>query len=88
MNQLHNILLEGKHGRPILTDVFYRQTGAAKPVVIFSHGFKGFKDWGGWKDVARRFADAGLPTVNDLVVSACAAIINGAKCVPRVRFCT
>lgn len=60
MNQLHNILLEGKHGRPILTDVFYRQTGAAKPVVIFSHGFKGFKDWGGWKDVARRFADAGF----------------------------
>ena len=29
------------------------------PVVIFAHGFKGFKDFGAWNLVASRFAEAG-----------------------------
>ncbi|QQS30556.1 MAG: dienelactone hydrolase family protein [Sphingobacteriales bacterium] len=60
MVYLKNIPLAGKHGRPILSDVYYHKTGIAKPVVIFSHGFKGFKDWGAWHIVAQRFADAGF----------------------------
>lgn len=60
MNQLLNKVLPGKHGKPILTDVYYRTTHTAKPVVIFSHGFKGFKDWGAWHVIAQKFADAGF----------------------------
>ncbi|HAA15506.1 MAG TPA: dienelactone hydrolase [Cytophagales bacterium] len=34
--------------RQMLADVRYVPNGSAKPVLIFMHGFKGFKDWGGW----------------------------------------
>lgn len=30
------------------------------PVVMFCHGFKGFKDWGGWPWVTRQLADRGF----------------------------
>lgn len=55
-----NIVLQSKHNRPFLADVYYKQDGRAKPVVIFSHGFKGFKDWGAFNLVADAFAEAGL----------------------------
>ncbi|GGX07128.1 alpha/beta hydrolase family protein [Aquimarina muelleri] len=55
-----NIQLEGKHQKPILTDVFYKEEQFKKPVVIFCHGYKGFKDWGAWDLVATTFADAGF----------------------------
>lgn len=29
-------------------------------MVIFAHGYKGFKDWGSWDSVAREFVDAGF----------------------------
>lgn len=60
MNQLTNLVINTPHGRPILTDVYYQSTQSPKPVVIFSHGFKGFKDWGAWKIIAQQFADAGF----------------------------
>jgi pimeloyl-ACP methyl ester carboxylesterase len=55
-----NIIIEGKHGKPILADVYYKASGAAKPVVVFSHGFKGFKDWGCWHLIAEEFAKQGF----------------------------
>ncbi len=55
-----NIILEGKHQKPILTDIFYIDNGKQKPVVIFCHGYKGFKDWGAWDLVAKTFAEAGF----------------------------
>lgn len=55
-----NIQLEGKHQKPILTDVFYKEEQFQKPVVIFCHGYKGFKDWGAWNLVAVAFANAGF----------------------------
>src|SRR5690606_37253631 len=47
----------GKHGRPILTDVFYEPNAEAKPVVILCHGWKGFKDWGTFNLLAELFAE-------------------------------
>lgn len=44
----------------MLTDIFYAANGQAKPVVIFVHGFKGFKDWGHFNAMAKHFADAGF----------------------------
>ena len=55
-----NIVVEGKHGKPILTDLIYVNSNEAKPVVIFLHGFKGFKDWGPFDLVAENFANAGF----------------------------
>jgi len=56
MNVFQNIIIKGKHEKPILTDVFYKATKQSKPIVIFAHGYKGFKDWGCWNLIAEQFA--------------------------------
>lgn len=54
----NTILEEGK--KPILFDCLYTKNLTAKPVVIFCHGYKGFKDWGAWDLVGQSFAKAGF----------------------------
>ena len=54
------MLVEGKHQKPIVTDVFYKETHQPKKIVIFCHGYKGFKDWGAWNLMAKQFAEAGF----------------------------
>ncbi len=51
-----NIAVTGKYEKPIVTDVFYKKNKRNKPIVIFCHGYKGFKDWGAWDIVAKHFA--------------------------------
>lgn len=48
------------HGRPFTADATFAQDGQPKPVVIFTHGFKGFKDWGHFNLLARYFAEQGF----------------------------
>ncbi|WP_445748185.1 alpha/beta hydrolase family protein [Polaribacter sp.] len=60
MKIITNQVIEGKHQKPILLDVFFEETTQPKPVVIFCHGYKGFKDWGAWNLMASVFADAGF----------------------------
>jgi len=55
-----NIALEGKHQRPIVMDLVYREDGRKKPILIFCHGYKGFKDWGAWNLMAEAFAEEGF----------------------------
>jgi len=55
-----NIVLQSPSGRPFLTDVLYQHTHQKKPVIIFSHGFAGFKDWGAFNLMADAFAEAGF----------------------------
>jgi pimeloyl-ACP methyl ester carboxylesterase len=55
-----NIILQSKHGRPFLADAYYKNDGVKKPVVIFSHGYRGFKDWGPFDLIAQKFAERGL----------------------------
>ncbi len=55
-----NTHLQSPSGRPFLTDLYYVPDGRTKPIVIFLHGFKGFKDWGCWNLVAEKFAQAGF----------------------------
>ncbi|SCC90908.1 Uncharacterized protein SCG7109_BF_00040 [Chlamydiales bacterium SCGC AG-110-M15] len=40
-------------------DISWKGGGEPRPVVIFSHGFKGFKDWGPFPFLARHFAAKG-----------------------------
>ncbi|MDZ7605021.1 MAG: prolyl oligopeptidase family serine peptidase [Cyclobacteriaceae bacterium] len=57
----HNISLVSLHSqRPFMADARYKSDGNPKPVVIFNHGFKGFKDWGPFPLVADAFAQAGF----------------------------
>ncbi|MDT0643606.1 acetylxylan esterase [Zunongwangia sp. F363] len=55
-----NLVFEGKHDKPIIADYFFQADKKPKPIVIFCHGYKGFKDWGGWDQMAERFAEEGF----------------------------
>ena len=46
--------------RPFMADANFKSNGTKKPVIIFNHGFKGFKDWGPFNLVAEKFAIAGF----------------------------
>jgi pimeloyl-ACP methyl ester carboxylesterase len=60
MKIIKNLLIEGKHSKPIVTDVFYEETNLPKKIIIFCHGYKGFKDWGAWNLMAKAFVNAGF----------------------------
>lgn len=60
MKIIKNSIVDGKHNKPIVTDVFYKENHQPKKVVIFCHGYKGFKDWGAWNLMAEAFAKAGF----------------------------
>jgi uncharacterized protein len=51
---------KGADGRPFSLDISYDKPYAKKPLVIFSHGFKGFKDWGHFNLVAEEFTKHGF----------------------------
>lgn len=55
-----NITISGKHQKPILIDVRFLENSKPKPIVIFCHGYKGFKDWGAWNIMANKFAEEGF----------------------------
>ncbi|GAA3643900.1 alpha/beta hydrolase family protein [Flavivirga jejuensis] len=53
-------VIDGKHGKSILIDATYTSNNTNKPIIIFCHGYKGFKDWGAWHLMANTFAEAGF----------------------------
>lgn len=53
-------IFQGKHNKPILADITVNETAVKKPLVLFVHGYKGFKDWGCWHLVAKEFAKANM----------------------------
>ena len=55
-----NIPLVGKHHKPIVTDFIYNDSKNNLPILIFCHGYKGFKDWGPWHMMLNKFADNGF----------------------------
>lgn len=60
MKKIKNIRIPGKHDKDILADAFYEENGLKKKVVLFCHGYKGYKDWGAWDLVAEEFARRGF----------------------------
>ena len=60
MIALKNITIQSKLQKPVLIDVFYLDNTFRKPIVVFCHGYKGFKDWGAWNIMAKQFAEAGF----------------------------
>lgn len=55
-----NKILDRIHKKPILLDTFYSEKISNQPIVIFCHGYKGFKDWGAWNLMAKSIAEAGI----------------------------
>ena len=53
-------LLTPPHGRTFSSDIRFQTGKPPQPLVIFVHGFKGFKDWGYWNLLADHFATHGF----------------------------
>ena len=50
--------LDRENNKSILLDVSFNKNGKQKPILIFCHGYKGFKDWGCWNVMASHIATA------------------------------
>ena len=57
--QYSTFRIDGAKHRPLAGDLRYLNDGQPKPLVIFFHGFKGFKDWGTFNEIAGAIASAG-----------------------------
>ena len=57
--KVKNQILHRANKKPIVYDLFFVEDGTQKPLVVFCHGYKGFKDWGAWDLVADAFAQQG-----------------------------
>ncbi|WPO83613.1 alpha/beta fold hydrolase [Chryseobacterium sp. JJR-5R] len=57
-----NIIISNPQTRDFLADAYYPETEdrLTLPLVIFVHGYKGYKDWGAWNLMAEKFAEAGF----------------------------
>lgn len=54
-----NIPLVGKHQKAIVTDFIFPEEKSKLPIVIFCHGYKGYKDWGAWQLMLKQIAKSG-----------------------------
>jgi uncharacterized protein len=52
-------IINGSKKNKILIDVCYNLNSIKKDIIIFSHGFKGFKDWGPFNLMSKSFANDG-----------------------------
>lgn len=55
-----NNILSNPETKDFLADVFYPKVDHQLPLIIFVHGYKGYKDWGAWDLMAEKFAEAGF----------------------------
>lgn len=55
-----NIILHNSETKPFLADAFIPEKEEKLPLVIFVHGYKGYKDWGAWNLMASTFAKNGF----------------------------
>ncbi len=56
----NNIIYIGANQRPSLLDVYLPKKDGPNPIVIFMHGFKGFKDWGHFNLIPEHFTSQGF----------------------------
>ena len=55
-----NIIIESANRKPILADLIYNSSVESAPLIIFCHGYKGFKDWGAWSLLCESLAISGF----------------------------
>ncbi|MDQ3552619.1 MAG: alpha/beta hydrolase [Bacteroidota bacterium] len=57
--QIKNQIIPGYNNKPMAVDIFYKNQKKL-PVIIYHHGFNGFKDWANFDLIASQFAEAGF----------------------------
>ena len=60
MKKSGNVVFMSCHGRESVYDIRYLENGKLKPLLVFCHGFKGFKDWGHFNLIADDFCNSGM----------------------------
>ena len=60
--QMNTYVIQGKSGLPVSFDIDFPNQDKA-PVILFLHGFKGFKDWGAWPLLAKYLASKGFGVI-------------------------
>lgn len=60
MQTIENEFILGSGGVPMATDYIFEEGNMDAPIIIYTHGFNGFKDWGNFNMIAKQFAEAGL----------------------------
>ena len=50
--------IKNEYGDNLSTDIRFDESKKHLPLVIFVHGFKGFKDWGGFPYMTDKLAEA------------------------------
>ncbi len=60
MQAIKNVQIAQENSKSILADFYFKNDKKQKPVVIFCHGYKGFKDWGAWNLMVDDFVNANL----------------------------
>ena len=60
MNVIKNHIINRAVKKSILLDYFIPSQSSNPPIIIFAHGYKGFKDWGAWNLMAQACANAGF----------------------------
>ena len=63
MQKVKNLIVSGYADHPMATDIFLPDMQTKSPVIVYTHGFNGFKDWGNFDLVAGKFATAGYAFV-------------------------
>lgn len=57
------IQISGSDHKPIALDITFNKARGKCPVILYAHGFNGFKDWGNFDLIASQFVDAGFTFV-------------------------
>jgi len=61
---MDNIKIKNKNGKTISIDLRHKNTAEKMPLLVFCHGFKGFKDWGGFPYMLDKISDRNIFTVS------------------------
>jgi len=60
MTKYNNLTYTGAEDRKSPYDLYLAENSGGKPIVVFAHGYKGFKDWGAWGLVGEAFVKEGF----------------------------
>jgi acetyl esterase/lipase len=56
--------IKNKHGNNLTTDFRYNESGNKLPLLVFIHGFKGFKDWGCFSYMLGKFKENNIFSIS------------------------
>jgi len=57
---ISNLKIKNSHSDNLLADFRFNPEGENLPLLIFVHGFKGFKDWGCFPYMLNKFSESGI----------------------------